>query len=90
MPPKKVTITPGQSNISAFFQKTNQPNVARTLVTTASSSVKHDATTDPKVSAFMLSLTPSELIAHKIAKEKLGTSYDVTRTHGFVRWAAST
>ena len=45
------------------------------------------ATTNPEVEAFYKTLSPSERIAHEIAVEKLGTSYDVTRTHGFLRWS---
>ena len=41
---------------------------------------------DPRVQAFYAQLNPKEVIAHTIAVEKLGTSYDVTRTHGFVKW----
>ena len=42
--------------------------------------------TDPDVQAFYNSLTSRERIAHEIAIDKLGTSYDVTRTHGFTKW----
>jgi len=45
--------------------------------------------TDPLVQAFYDQLSPREVIAHSIAVDKLGTSYDVTRTHGFVRWSKS-
>ena len=41
---------------------------------------------DPRVAAFYAQVSPREQIAHKIAVEKLGTSYDVTRTHGFLKW----
>ncbi len=41
---------------------------------------------DPVVSAFYAQLTDKERIAHAIAVEKLGTSYDVVRTHGFLKW----
>lgn len=41
---------------------------------------------DPQVTAFYAQLSEKEQIAHKIAVEKLGTSYDVTRTHGFLKW----
>lgn len=41
---------------------------------------------DPRVTAFYAQLTEAAQIAHKIAVEKLGTSYDVTRTHGFLKW----
>jgi hypothetical protein len=42
--------------------------------------------TDTLVQEYYATLTPNERIAHTIAVEKLGTSYDVTRTHGFLRW----
>jgi hypothetical protein len=42
---------------------------------------------DPLVQAFYDQLSPREVIAHSIAVDKLGTSYDVIRTHGFVRWS---
>ena len=41
---------------------------------------------DPVISAFYAQLTEKERIAHAIAVTKLGTSYDVTRTHGFIKW----
>jgi len=89
MPPKKVTIAPGQASIQAFFHKPTaqiaaQPTPLLDIQAPTAPPV------DPKVAAFMASLTPSERIAHKIAVEKLGTSYDITRTHGFVRWSART
>ncbi len=42
---------------------------------------------DPVVAAFYKSLSPAEMIAHRIATVKLGTSYDVTRTRGFLAWS---
>ena len=41
---------------------------------------------DPVISAFYAQLTEHERMAHAIAVVKLGTSYDVTRTHGFLKW----
>jgi hypothetical protein len=41
---------------------------------------------DPDVSAFYAQLSERERVAHSIAVDKLGTSYDVTRTHGFLKW----
>ena len=41
---------------------------------------------DPLVQAFYNQLSDKERMAHTIAVEKLGTSYDVVRTHGFVKW----
>jgi len=90
MPPKKVTITPGQSSIQVFFHKpVAAPAKPDTTSTTPLLEIQAPSI-NPNVAAFMESLTPSERIAHKIAKEKLGTSYDITRTHGFVRWSART
>ncbi len=43
-------------------------------------------TDDPVISAFYAQLTDKERIAHAIAVTKLGTSYDVSRTHGFLKW----
>jgi hypothetical protein len=61
--------------------------VTKSDVITSTSSIKVDLThEDPIIQKYYNSLTPSEKIAHTIAKEKLGTSYDVTRTHGFLRW----
>ena len=92
MPPKtakKITITPGQSNIQLFFQKsaTTTKPIAPLLETQANP--KPSSPMNDTVSAFIASLSPNERIAHTIAVEKLGTSYDVTRTHGFVRWSQS-
>ena len=41
---------------------------------------------DTEIKEFYATLTPYERLAHEIAVEKLGTSYDVSRTHGFQRW----
>ena len=86
MPPKKVTINPGQGSIQAFFHKPTATTPAQVVATPSTPLLEIQAPSDPKVAAFMASLTPSERIAHKIAVEKLGTSYDIARTHGFVRW----
>ena len=86
---KKITIAPDQGSIQSFFHKPvtqKQPVATSTLL---ESQAPTDST-DPKVAAFMASLTANERIAHTIAVEKLGTSYDITRTHGFVRWSNRT
>jgi hypothetical protein len=44
---------------------------------------------DPTVQAYYNSLKPNERRAHEIAIQKLGTSYDVIRTHGFLNWQKS-
>lgn len=45
--------------------------------------------TDPNISAFYAQLSEKERIAHALAILKLGTSYDVVRTHAYVRWLKS-
>jgi len=88
MPPKKVTITtPGQGSIQAFFHKPTATTPAQIIAAPLLEIQAPVQSTDSKIVAFMASLTPSERIAHKIAVEKLGTSYDIARTHGFVRWS---
>lgn len=95
MPPKKVTVKTGAGstpNIMVLLNKSSAPSVSTTIPQeTKSESVetksdfqlKHD---DPLIQEYYNSLTLNERIAHTIAKEKLGTSYDVSRTHGFLRW----
>jgi hypothetical protein len=60
------------------------PSTPAVPVAEAPSALTHP---DPRVRAFYAQLSPAEVIAHTIAVEKLGTSYDVTRTHGFVKWS---
>jgi hypothetical protein len=78
-----------QATISHVFTK------AKTLVAATEDHEKHVpdvkklVSTDPLVQAFYDQLGPKEVIAHSIAVEKLGTSYDVTRTHGYLRWTKS-
>ena len=87
MPPKKVTVIPTNS-ISSVFAKA-KTLTAKPDVTATKTDSKQDivlSSLDSQVQAFYDSLKPSERIAHEIAVEKLGTSYDVTRTHGFVKW----
>lgn len=58
-----------------------------TAVVTQSSSLFCNLTSnDPEIQAFYNQLTDKERIAHSIAVDKLGTSYDVSRTHGFLKW----
>ena len=82
---KKVTIrTPAnQGNIQLLFQKAGaKENIQKSK----ESSEPALTSENPEVQLFYDSLKPAERIAHTIAKEKLGTSYDVTRTHGFEKW----
>lgn len=79
MPPKKVTILPAsQGNISVFFKK------AAPTVSKSTPPIPEKPTIDNEVQKFYDSLSEKEKIAHQIALEMLGTSYDVTRTHGFL------
>jgi len=72
-----------QTSIKSLFAKEAKPKadkkeVAKTLVSLASS--------EPLVTKYYETLSPQQRIAHEIAVEKLGTSYDVTRTHGYLSW----
>ena len=60
--------------------------VEKKTATTQSSALQ---STDPKVQAFYNQLTPQQMVAHSIAVTHLGTSYDVTRTHGYTTWLKS-
>ena len=85
-----------QPNILSMFAAAKAPakktlikSVKPTLVTESVSVEKPaDLTSeDPLVAAFYASLSPAEATAHRIATVKLGTSYDVTRTRGFLAWS---
>ena len=99
---KKIThIDPTQASISHVFsvaaKKETKPTIAKydssvvsgagAVEPVAAATTKKLTSTDPRVQAFYDSLNPREVIAHSIAVEKLGTSYDVTRTHGFIKWS---
>ena len=81
---RKVLIKPAanQGNIQLFFTKS------------VSTPPKQEAkevglySENKEVQEFYNSLTKAEVLAHTIAIEKLGTSYDITRTHGFTKWQA--
>jgi hypothetical protein len=90
MPPKKVTAVPTNS-IASVFAKAKPTAAIKVAVETKVESKQDNALSslDSQVQAFYNSLKPNERIAHEIAVEKLGTSYDVTRTHGFVKWRAA-
>lgn len=86
-----------QISISSLFAKAKhdpKPSSATTstvsasggagsVLSTSSSPLTSD---DPEIQEYYNQLKPSEVITHNIAIIKLGTSYDVTRTHGFLRW----
>ncbi len=89
---KKATVDPKQGNIASLF------GTAAAKKTSEKVSVKEGSehspvekssvlkSADPVIQAFYDNLSPHERIAHEIAVEKLGTSYDVTRTRGFLKW----
>ena len=77
--PKKTKKALNQPTLSSLFAKetvtkpTHEPPPAL-------------ASDDPKIQDFYNSLTEKERIAHTIAVDLLGTSYDVGRTHAFQKW----
>jgi len=84
MPPKRITVTPvGQGNISVFFKKA-APAENKVVAPTKKEPTVLSVEPDNEIQRFYNSLSEKEKIAHRIAAEKLGTSYDVTRTHGFL------
>ncbi len=95
MPPKKVTVKTGAGSTPNILVMLSKPKSTATKATKSESvDTKSDIAPkddllhheDPLIQEYYNSLTPNEKIAHTIAKEKLGTSYDVSRTHGFLRW----
>ena len=91
-----IKVPANQGNIQVLFQKAKQP-VEKIVPKPAEGPTKEDSmknklcktTEDIDAKAFYNSLNVAECFAHTIALEKLGTSYDVTRTHGFVKWKKS-
>lgn len=72
----------------AFFHRQQKTSAAPTAAGPKNGRIDTSILTssDPSVSAFYAQLTPAERIAHTIAIDKLGTSYDVTRTHAYTKW----
>lgn len=83
--PKNIVVNNG--GIDILFSKASKEPVKTEKTLVESSVVKTLKSDDPIVQTYYDQLTPAEVIAHTIAVEKLGTSYDVVRTHGFVRWS---
>ncbi len=71
------------SSAAAFFQGKTKKVVAEKV-----EEYPLPTSDDPVISAFYAQLNDRERVAHAIAVTKLGTSYDVTRTHGFLKWLA--
>jgi hypothetical protein len=72
--------------MDAFLKRGKQEAKAAAVPTLSDTLATPLLSEDPRVATFYAQLSPREQIAHKIAVEKLGTSYDVTRTHGFLKW----
>ena len=73
-----------QANIQTLFQVASKK---QTPVVSDKKPVESGLVSDnPDIQAFYRSLHPAEQIAHTIAKEQLGSSYNVVRTHGFQKW----
>jgi hypothetical protein len=66
-------------SLASFFGKVSK----KEEVPTAPVIKVEISATDAKLDAFFASLTPAQRLAHTIAKEKLGSSYDIERTHDY-------
>lgn len=77
-----------QTSIKSLFNKSKEPSAATTGV---KAPMKKTVliSTDEQVMKYYETLSPNQRVAHEIAVEKLGTSYDVTRTHGYLAWLLS-
>jgi hypothetical protein len=71
---------PSQQSITGLFAK---KEVVRPVIELTTPKL---ASGNPIVQKYYSSLSEKEQRAHVIAMEKLGTSYDVVRTHGFLVW----
>ena len=94
MASKKTNAPKGHGDIQQLFSKAKAntiTDISKTNITKDIKDTKDITNTlissDPKIQAFYDSLTASERIAHSIAVTSLGTSYDVVRTHGYIRWS---
>jgi hypothetical protein len=78
-------VDPNQQTIQNMFSKGPGPEkVVRSVSELTTSNVL--VSDDPIVQEYYASLSEKEKRAHSIAIDKLGTSYDIVRTHGFLRW----
>ena len=72
--------------IDSFFRKksaASEPAPASAPIAAKATTV---ATVVVEEDAFYAWLSPAQRLAHTIAKEKLGTSYDSKRTHDYQRF----
>lgn len=70
----------------SFFRPATTTTASVALAPASTNTYELPNTTDPDIQAFYAQLSERERIAHAIAVTKLGTSYDVTRTHGYLKW----
>lgn len=69
-------------SLASFFGK-----VSKKEDTPAAPVIKlEESVIDVKLDAFFATLTPAQRLAHTIAKEKLGSSYDIERTHDYTAY----
>ena len=83
--PKNIIVNSGR--IDTLFSKASKEPVKTEKKVDESITAKKLISDDPLVQMYYDQLKPAEVVAHTIAVEKLGTSYDVVRTHGFIRWS---
>ena len=77
-----------QTDIQSLFSKAKTPQ--KTVISEKINKPTNILTSsDSEVQQFYDQLTPQEQIAHTVAIDKLGTSYNVRRTHGFNKWLKS-
>ena len=79
-----------QTSLASMFS--GKKDVSKKAVETATAATTTSVATkvlthpNPLVQEYYDQLTQAQTTAHRLAIEKLGTSYDVVRTHGFLRW----
>jgi hypothetical protein len=91
---KKITVKPiaeTQTLLTTLFtkEKAKEKEKEKSKENVVVSNECQSVPVNQSIEAFYNSLTVKQRIAHNIATEKLGTSYDVTRTHGYLAWLKS-
>ena len=73
------------ANIASFFKETKKAESVSKDPARVSATLSVLTSIEPSsfLKEFFETLSPSQRLAHEIAKEKLGTSYDVERTHDY-------
>ena len=87
---KPKAVPKNQTSVASLFSKLTVSKTEDVKVKTPENLSEEPepilSSVDTEIKEFYATLTPYERLAHEIAVEKLGTSYDVSRTHGFQRW----